>query len=214
MIQEALLYFGVWAPQRFIHAAGRSSHPDLYSDEVPVALQQLGVVYDFYAPKGGGFEAYKTWTRHALEAGYPVLSGVKILPTEHPNWGLDHFVLTVGHGDSGLLVNTTWGNRQWVSDTATKGLSFRNVSYGIRLTGVRSRPNARAARLTVISETATSVRLRVECPSMPAGARGRVERRSLPSDKEPSWSSEGTGPVEVTIEADRPARFQCVSGAS
>ncbi len=50
-----------------------------------------------------------------------MLAGVKVLPTQHPEWGLDHFVLVVGHGDQGLLVNTTWGDRRWVRDTDTPG---------------------------------------------------------------------------------------------
>ena len=77
----------------------------------------------------------RAWVKSALDEGVPVLAGVKILPTEHPDWGLDHFVLVVGHGDDGLLVNTTWGTRQWVSDrtapTKEKALSFKNAFYGI-----------------------------------------------------------------------------------
>src|SRR5438874_7332852 len=37
-IQEGLLYLGVWAPQAIINRAGHPSHPDLYSNEIPIAL--------------------------------------------------------------------------------------------------------------------------------------------------------------------------------
>jgi len=84
---------------------------------------------------------------------------VKILPTKHPEWGLDHFVLVVGYGERGLLVNTTWGHREWVSDTTTPGLSFKNAFYAIRLDGVREA----GARLTVLSESDGKVKLRVTC---------------------------------------------------
>ena len=35
---------------------------------------------------------------------------MKIYPTAHPEWGLDHFVLAVGLDARGLTVNTTWGS--------------------------------------------------------------------------------------------------------
>lgn len=161
-IQEALLHFGVWAPQRFINRAGRPVHPDLYSSEIPVALTELGARFVTY--RGArGFDAYAAWVRAALDAGDPVLAGLKILPTQHPEWGLDHFVLVIGHGRRGLLVNTTWGKREWVGDTSTPGLSFKNAFYGIRITGVTLPAGARAARVAVLEESSASVKLRVTC---------------------------------------------------
>lgn len=154
-IQEALLNLGVWASQRRIHAAGNSKHPDLYSDEIPVALTALGVSFTRYAPSKK--TSYEQFVRDAIDAGRPVLAGVKILPTEHPTWGLDHFVLVVGYGPAGLLVNTTWGKQQWVTETAQKGLSFKNAFYALAIHG--SGP-----RLRVLEETAKQVRLSVECP--------------------------------------------------
>ncbi len=154
-IQEAMLHFGVWASQKRIHAAGKSKHPDLYADEIPVALAALGVEFTRYVPsKKTSFDQF---VRDAIDAGRPVLAGVKILPTEHPTWGLDHFVLVVGYGPSGLLANTTWGAQQWVTDTAQKGLSLKNAFYALAIHG--SGP-----RLRVLEETDKQVRLSVECP--------------------------------------------------
>ena len=157
-IQEALLHFGVWAPQRLINRSGKPKHPDLYSSDIPIALRGLGMKYEFYAPRKPGFAAYLDWMRQALDAGEPVLAGVKLLPTRHPEWGLDHFVLVVGYGPKGLLVNTTWGNQQWANDQSTQGISFANVGYGIRLHGVVSPPSTLPARLSVVEEAERIVR--------------------------------------------------------
>lgn len=181
-IQEGALWLGAWLPQRVVNRAGRPTHPDLYSPEIPVALSALGVTYSFYAgPRG--FDAFARWARRALDAGDPVLAGVKILPTQHPEWGLDHFVLVVGYGDKGLLVDTTWGTRVWASDTKTPGISLANAFYGIRLRGIAAPSGARPARLTPIAERDGRVTLRVKCA-------GAVDK-------------------EVTVAADKVARFSC-----
>src|SRR5262249_22538510 len=91
-IQEGLLYFGEWVPQQRITQAGRPAHPDLYASEIPRTLTALGVRFTPYA-RGKGYEGFARWAREAIDAGEPVLAGVKLLPTQHPSWGLDHFVL-------------------------------------------------------------------------------------------------------------------------
>ena len=88
---------------------------------------------------------------------------MKILPTKHPEWGLDHFVTVIGYGEKGLLVNTTWGSRQWVDDKATTGLSFTNAFYAIRFDGLKLTAGRTAARLTVLEETTEKVKLRISC---------------------------------------------------
>jgi hypothetical protein len=217
-IQEGLLHYGVWAPQRFINKAGKPTHPDLYSPDIPVALAALGMRYTFYA-RGKGYEGFAEWIAKATDEGDPVLAGVKILPTQHPEWGLDHFVLVVGHdGAKRLLVNTTWGDRRWVSDTTTAGLSFKNAFYAIRLTGVAVSPNARPARVVLVEEKDATVKLHVTCNGLKPGASYRLERRSKRTDDKPLWSEElraerdrGEVEKELTVEAERPARFQCVA---
>jgi hypothetical protein len=214
-IQEGLLHLGVWAPQRVINKAGRPTHPDLYAPDIPVALSELGVRHSFYAgSRGDGM--FEPWIRRALDEGDPVLAGVKILPTIHPEWGLDHFVLVVGYGDKGLLVNTTWGHRLWVADTTTPGLSFKNAFYAIRLSGVSVAGGGRAARLTLLDERATSVKLRVTCAGLTAGSTVRLERRHARVDDKPVWAedvtvAQGSVAKELTVEADQVARFQCVT---
>ncbi len=214
-IQEGLLHAGLWVSQRLINRAGRPAHPDLYSSEIPVALTGLGVRFTFYSPRKTGFDAFAAWVKNALEAGDPVLAGVKILPTQHPEWGLDHFVLIVGHGSRGLLVNTTWGNRAWVDDKHTEGLSFKNVAYGIRLRGFAIPSRASPARLSVIDEGSASVKLRVSCEGLTAGASYRVERTRSASDLRPLWSetaiaSAGRIDRELVVEAERSSLSYCV----
>jgi hypothetical protein len=214
-IQEALLYVGAWASQRTINRMGKPAHADLYSSEIPVALAGLGVRFVFYSPRRPGFDAFAAWVEDALRAGDPVLAGVKILPTEHPDWGLDHFVLVVGRGSKGLLVNTTWGNRAWVDDTVTEGLSFRNVVYGIRLRGLTPPSHAIPARLSTIDERPETVKLRVTCEGLATGASYRVERMRSGSDQRPLWSEtavavDGRVAKELTVEAQRSSRFYCV----
>lgn len=216
-IQEGLLHLGVWAPQRIINKAGRPTHPDLYSPDIPVALSELGVKHSFYAgSRGDGM--FEQWIRRALDEGDPVLAGVKILPTIHPEWGLDHFVLVVGYGDKGLLVNTTWGHRLWVADTTTPGLSFKNAFYAIRLGGVSVAGSARAARLSLLAarEGEAKVKVRVTCAGLRPGTAVRIELRRARVDEAPAWSEEMTTMAErvtkeITLDADRVARFQCVA---
>ena len=221
-IQEGLLHLGIWAPQRLINKVGKPAHPDLYSNDIPVALTDLGVRYTSY-PGGRGFDAFAAWIRVALEAGDPVLAGVKILPTKHPEWGLDHFVLVVGYGrnraaeggSERLLVNTTWGHREWVSDTTTPGLSFFKAGYAIRLSGVALAPNARPARLRVLEENDTTVKVHVMCTGLEKGGSYTMERRGSRTDAKPLWAEDAvaTGDRlerEVTVEADRASRFQCI----
>jgi hypothetical protein len=173
-IQEGLLHLGMWASQKKIHDAGKSKHPDLYSNELPTALANLGVVTSTFAGKD-----YAQFVEDALNDGDPVIAGVKILPTEHPKWGLDHFVLVVGYGPKGFLVNTTWNKQQWASAQSTNGISFANAFYAIRMKSIAGLKHP--ARLRVLSEDDKTVKLAIDCTTT------RV----------------------VTIDAQSVARFSC-----
>ncbi len=169
--QEGLLHLGAYVSQAAIHRAGNPSHADLYSHELPVALSALGVRFTRFP--GGGYGAFVAWVREALGRSAPVLAGVKLLPTQHPEWGLDHFVLVVGEGEPGLLVDTTWGTREWSNDKKTRGISFVNAGYGLRFIGLelpRGVVAARPARLVVRREDATTVSLRATCAAGAAAA--------------------------------------------
>lgn len=202
-IQEALLHRGVWMSQRAIHAAGNAKHPDLYSQDIPVALAALSVDFVTFAPKKGAtFEAF---VRDALLAGDPVLAGVKLLPTAHPEWGLDHFVLVVGHGPDGYLVDTTWNDQRWIAPSTKKGISFAGAFYGLRIRGLSRPEHRRPALLTVQSETKTHVVLALRC----AIPKSTFERRATPLGKAlESWPAASV--QVVTLPAASAAHFSCV----
>ncbi|MFI5379412.1 MAG: hypothetical protein ACHRHE_08945, partial [Tepidisphaerales bacterium] len=42
-LQQALLYHGGFFPQKTINESARPAHPDLYSNDIPVALDALGM---------------------------------------------------------------------------------------------------------------------------------------------------------------------------
>jgi hypothetical protein len=220
-IQEALLRYGAWVSQKAIHDAGRSIHPDLYSPEVPVALASLGVVFDTYgatkASALGGAGGFAGYVRAAIDAGDPVLAGVKLLPTAHPDWALDHFVLAVGYGPKGLLVNTTWGEQQWVPDGAKKGISFERAFYALRIRGVAG-PKGHAstpARATVASEGDVLVQLLVSCPAM-AKEGATLERRDAPTvdAAAEAWPLTTKSPSKsLALPRPKAAWFRCVAPA-
>jgi hypothetical protein len=218
-IQEGLLHLGMWAPQKKIHDAGKASHPDLYSQDIPVALSALGVAYTVYAPAKPGYGPYSEWVRGVLDQGDSVIAGVKILPTEHPEWGLDHFVLAVGYGPKGLLVNTTWGKRAWVADTTTKGLSLAHAFYAIRLRAVAHPKDAQPARLEVLEENPFEVKLRVRCEGLASGEQVRLEERSGAFDEKVAATElltavSGRAESVWTIAAKSVFRFHCVKPES
>ncbi len=213
-IQQSLLPFGIYAPQPLIHAAGKPKHPDLYSDELPIALAALGAKITFYPSKTPGFLAYSRWVQAAIDDGDPVVAGVKILPTDHPEWGLDHFVLAIGYGEKGLLVNTTWEKRAWVADTTTPGLSFKNAFYAIRVRGVEVPKGSTAAVLRIVEQGASALRLEVTCLGAETSATLRLERRRKLSEAKPQWSIDlpaKKGEVRALVEApvSELARFSC-----
>jgi len=93
-IQMAALHFGAWVPQAEANRLGRPKTPDLWEQDVPTALDALGLRYEVGPRKGP--EALLTWTVGALRKGWPVILGVKLPPSEHPDWDVDQLVLAVG----------------------------------------------------------------------------------------------------------------------
>ncbi len=143
-IQEALLYYGAYYPQERINEAGAPVHPDLYSNDIPRALTALGVEYRQWPGGRSDLGNFIGWVRKQIAAGRPVLTGVKIYPTSHEEWGLDHFVLAVGAKGDALVFNTTWGFRYTLGESQLRstreGFSFANKYrsyYGISIEGPR-----------------------------------------------------------------------------
>jgi hypothetical protein len=210
-IQEALLHLGVFAPQAAINAAGHPAHPDLYSNEIPRTLDALGVKYTSYAPARRGYAPFAAWVSAALDEGDPVLAGVKIFPTQHPEWALDHFVLVVAHGEKGLLVNTTWGDRAWVGDTTTPGLSFKDAVYGLRLRGRALPAGTSIARLSVLEEKDDAVKLHVSCASADGSRAVAIEQRDATKDAALEWTTDAAASADRVVSATRVTSFDCKS---
>jgi hypothetical protein len=177
-IQEALLYFGAYFPQKVINAAGSPEHPDLYADEIPTALQNLHVKFETW-PWGEPRQElprFLRWTRRWIAAGHPVLVGVKIYPTEHDDWSLDHFSLVVGTADKALLFNTAWGYRVTCPErqltSLQKGFSFANEQhryYGICIQGMEIHPGPPKVGLYVLCEANDVMNVAVKCENLERG---------------------------------------------
>lgn len=183
-IQEALLHHGAWIPQKQINAAGNPVHPDLYASDVPVALRKLGARIEFWR-NAGDLDDYIAWLRGRIDRGIPVLAGVKINPTGHPEWGLDHFVLAAGASADSIIFNTTWGTRisrtnKQLHSRKEKGFAFANgfgSYYGISIPGLVDRENAEPrVRLFATGETDKRLTLVVKCEGLRVGASYRLER--------------------------------------
>jgi hypothetical protein len=141
-IQMAMTHYGVYVSQQAINRAGKPEHPDLYSNDIPRAMRNLGL--EFSPWTGDGLEPFQKWIRSQLADGHPVLLGVKIYPTAHPEWSLDHFVLASGCTLEDLTLNTTWGSQETKTfaslSTQDKGLSFANpydAYFGYAITGLK-----------------------------------------------------------------------------
>ena len=170
-IQMAMSYYGAYASQRTINRAGKPAHPDLYEEEMPVAMASLGLEAKGW--QGKGLSEYMAWVRAELAAGYPVVLGMKINPTTHPDWMVDHFVLAVGCTKETLTYNTTWKRQETTSNAGLasqkKGLSIANpfnTYFGYAVTGmdVKAMPAGRGRRGSRSSARAKS---RSSCTSPP-----------------------------------------------
>jgi hypothetical protein len=200
-IQEGLLSLGAYVSQARVNRAGKPAHPDLYASEIPEALRALGVSGTWM--KGRGFDAVRAFTAEAVARGRPVVAGVKLLPTAHPAWGLDHFVVLVGVGDPGIRVDTTWGTRVWVGSGASRGISLDGAFFAVRLEGISALPEGEGAVLSIVSDDASLVVVRAVCP--PSAARVRVDD-VVPARDVALVSRE----ARVTVKRDAFVRFRCL----
>ena len=145
-IQMAFSYYGKQVAQDVIHRAGKPSNSDLQDDDLEVALQALGAVFNRYEGESKDSKEFVGWIEEQLRSKYPVICGCKIYPTEKPDWDVDHFVLVTGYNSKGLLMNTQLDCNGQVLvkyselKSTKEGYSFinpRNVYWGVAVTGVR-----------------------------------------------------------------------------
>ncbi len=221
-IQQALLYFGAYIPQKAINAAGRPRTPDLYEGDIPVAIKACRMGLEPCIKEARDYAAFTGWLKAEIDAGRPVVIGMKINPTSHPEWSLDHFLLAVGHSEDALTYNTTWEKQETRSFkdlmTAEPGLSFKNRAgeyFGIAVTGPASLGDGFATvRLFVRKEDAKQAALTVKCEGLAAGARYVVYRLASVDQKtaRPLCVFDAQSPVFAfadTVAVADPAIYRC-----
>lgn len=166
-IQMVGLHYGVWLPQPLVNAAGRSTHVDLWENDVPVALAKLGFSFERYGgPRGdgrGSVQDFLTWLVSQVRAGRPVIVGAKLFPSEHPDWDVDHLMPVVGFTPQGLVFNSNLEDGQvtvpWAALSSSSGVSFAGPTdrrYGFAVTGFRA-PATHGVRLTDASDGGTEL---------------------------------------------------------
>ena len=226
-IQMALSYYGAYASQQAINRAGKPEHPDLYAQEIPRAMRNIGLEYSPW--KGDGLAAFLKWVRSQLAEGHPVLLGIKIYPTTHPEWALDHFVLGVGCSDEALTFNTTWGRPETKTfarlSTRDTGLSFANrhgTYFGYSITGMKSESTQRGlkpARVTIGRDGDKQVKLRISIEKLEKGKRYRLlkftdlaaQQAGAKGDVVQSFVADGPNAVyRETIRIDDARVYRCV----
>jgi hypothetical protein len=155
------------------------------------------------------------WVRAELAAGHPVVLGVKINPTTHPEWIVDHFVLAVGCSKESLTYNTTWKRKETKSDAGLasqkKGVSIANAFntyFGYAVTGMnlKSTPaGAKPARIKIVRDGEKRVELHVTAENLEPGKRYRfVKFTDLAEAQRPGAQGE---PVKSFVAGDRNPEF-------
>jgi hypothetical protein len=162
-IQMVALHYGIWAPQPVINSLGRSTHVDLWEEDVPVAMGKLGLVFE--RAQVSTHDEFLIWIIGHVRAGHPVIVGAKLFPTDHPDWDVDHLMPIVGFSPRGLTFNTNMeppGQEELPYATLARkdGVSFVSPTgkfYGFAVTGTRE--GGARVRLRVLEESAASVKL-------------------------------------------------------
>jgi hypothetical protein len=228
-IQMALSYYGAYASQKTINRAGKPQHPDLYAREIPRAMRNMGLEYSPW--KGDGLKPFLKWIRSQLAEGHPVLLGVKIYPTAHPEWELDHFVLAVGCRGEALTLNTTWGRQETKTfarlSTQDKGLSFANRYdryFGYAITGMKAdstQTDLKPTRVAIGRDANGQIKLCISVPELEKGKRYRLlkftdlaaaEQAGAKGEVVQSFAADGPHTAySETIRLDDARAYRCVS---
>lgn len=144
-IQMVALHYGAWVPQPVINALGRSTHVDLWEEDVPVAMDKLGLGYERAQVEDR--EAFVSWIIDQLRRGRPVIVGAKLMPSDHPEWDVDHLMPVVGFSPRGLVFDTNMDPGQtevtWAALGGREGISFLSPTgkfYGYAVTGFGAGP--------------------------------------------------------------------------
>ena len=93
-----------------INIAGTESGVGLHSSELMNVLEVYDVGYSLFSQSVASTDSSYTMQRYkdfiynevvkTVQKGHPILIGIKVLPSDFPQWSLDHFVLLVGYNES------------------------------------------------------------------------------------------------------------------
>jgi Peptidase_C39 like family len=128
-IQMAMGYFGKEVTQEAVNKAGRSSVPDLHSEDIETALDSFKVSFVRWNESVASLDSFVCWIREQLRAKHPVICGMKLYPDENPSWAYDHFALAVGFNKEGILMNTNLDGQQLLT---YRQLSSMDPTYSFR----------------------------------------------------------------------------------
>lgn len=214
-VQMVALHSGAWLPQPYVNAIGRSTHVDLWEDDVPVALAKAGLVFHRYpGPRGdgrGSIADFVGWVVAQVRAGHPVIVGAKLFPTEHPDWDVDHLMPVVGFTPTHLVFNSNMDEGQvrvaYAALAGRDGVSFAsptNRRFGFAVTG-RAHPAEHPVRLTDASDGGTALLAHVA--GLPAGAWRLVAEGPDAGEAWDFATDGGEALVPVKVPADAPRVF-------
>lgn len=174
-LQLAAGWYGAWVSQAKVNALGQPKTPDLWEHDVPTALRALRMRFE-RGPKSRA--RLLTWVVEQLRKERPVVLGLKLVPSQHPEWHVDHLVLAVGHSPEGLIVDTNVEDGQvtlaWAGllrPEGSDGYSLVNPSgevFGYSVHGFYE-PSYVPVHLTVVEQNATDAVVDVTVSGLSAG---------------------------------------------
>jgi len=106
-VQEALLYYGRELSQLQINQAGGGDGViGLWSSGIEKALDNLHAGYNSWRLTSPDYSEYIGMLKSKLDQGHPILVGVKLNPSSHPDWFCDHFILLIGYDSDSFIFNS------------------------------------------------------------------------------------------------------------
>ncbi len=215
-VQMVALHFGVFVPQAVAHALGRPAHVDLWEDDLPTALRALGLEFETF--EGRGEAALLTFTVGHLRRGHPVILGVKLVPSPHPQQAVDHLMPAVGFGPGGLVVDTNFPQGQqavpWAALRARDGLSLSSPQgrqFAWAVTGPGGVAGTRPVSVQVAPEQGQPLDVEVRVEGLEAGRAYRLLQRNLDGGLHEATfvADAGVHLTRVTVPATEAAVFSC-----
>tara|TARA_Y100001970_G_C14132023_1_gene802202 strand:+ start:54 stop:716 length:663 start_codon:yes stop_codon:yes gene_type:complete len=139
-IQMVLAYKGVYKTQKEINKAGNPKHPDLYSNELVPAIENVtNKEYNGYEMKFYDNHAIN-YIRREIDNNNPLIVMFKLNPSKNAHWWADHVSVVNGYDENGLYILTTWDENPRIyrtfeqlsaydlyTEDRYEGYSFQNI---------------------------------------------------------------------------------------